>query len=159
MKKLAMFLTLIAPIAAEAQMASMSTLQDLPSVAVSVRAITPDGKSFGIKEVELIRVLTDTLTAAGVKVAPADAEEDVSELPNVEITAIVNRLSGQGHIYTLRIALREVVELKRETKNLVELGAITWEKETQGYTSSPDRIIASAATLAERFATEWRRAN
>jgi hypothetical protein len=159
MKKLAMFLTLIAPIAAEAQMASMSTLQDLPSVAVSVRAITPDGKSFGIKEVELIRVLTDTLTAAGVKVAPADAEEDVSELPNVEITAIVNRLSGQGHIYTLRIALREVVELKRETKNLVELGAITWEKETQGYTSSPDRIIASAATHAERFETEWRRAN
>ncbi|HUG09657.1 MAG TPA: hypothetical protein VMM36_01525 [Opitutaceae bacterium] len=159
MKKLAMILTLIAPHAAEAQMASMSTLQDLPSVAVSVRAITPDGKGFGVKAEDLTRVVTEALTAAGVKVAPADADGDVSELPNVEITAIVNRLSGQGHIYTLRLALRELVELKRETKNLVELGAITWEKETQGYTSSPDRIVASATTLAERFATEWRAAN
>jgi hypothetical protein len=159
MKKLAMFLTLITPLAAEAQMASMSTLQDLPSVAVSVRAITPDGKTFGVKEEALTRVLTDTLTAAGVKVAPADAGVDVSELPSVEITAVVSRLNGQGHIYTLRIALRELVELKRETRSLVELGAITWEKETQGYTSSPDRIVASATTLAERFATEWRQAN
>lgn len=159
MKKLALILTLIAPLVAEAQMSSMSTLQDLPSVAVSVRAITPDGQGFGVKAEELTRTVTDALTTAGVKVAPPDAEVDVSELPTVEITAIVNRLSGQGHIYSLRLALREIVELKRETKNLVELGAITWEKETQGYTSSPDRIVASATTLAERFASEWRAAN
>ena len=159
MKILTIILVLLSPLAAHSQMPSMSTLQDLPSVAVSVRAVTPDGKSFGVKAEELTRVVTETLNSAGVKVAPADSVTSVADMPTVEITAIVNRLSGSGHIYSLRIALREIVELKRETKNLVELGAITWEKETQGYTSSPDRIVASATTLAERFATEWRAAN
>jgi hypothetical protein len=94
-----------------------------------------------------------------VKVAAPGEVTDVSEMPTVEITAVVNRLSGTGHIYTVRLTLREMVELKRKTKNLIDLGAVTWERETQGYTSNSDRILASTITLAERFASEWKEAN
>ncbi|HEY5551854.1 MAG TPA: hypothetical protein VIK52_08195 [Opitutaceae bacterium] len=159
MKLLAIILTLAAPFVAGAQAQSMSTLQDLPSVAVTVRAITPDGERFGVNGETLTRVVTEALTAAGVTVAKPGEVTDVADMPTVEITAVVNRLSGNGHIYTLRLTLRELVELKRKTKNLIDLGAVTWERETQGFTSNSDRVIASAMTLAERFATEWREAN
>jgi hypothetical protein len=159
MKHLILLLAAIAPLAAGAQSYSMSTLQDLPSVAVTVRAITPDGERFGVKGETLTRLVTEALTAAGVKVAAPGEVTDVSEMPTVEITAVVNRLSGTGHIYTVRLTLREMVELKRKTKNLIDLGAVTWERETQGYTSNSDRILASTITLAERFASEWKEAN
>jgi len=137
----------------------MSTLQDLPVVGVSVRAITPDGERFGVTPGVLTQLVTDTLKAGGVKVVSEEEASGGANVPVLEITAIVNRLSGNGHIYTLRLSLRELVELRRKTKNLVELGAITWEKETQGYTSNSDRLMSSALTLAERFVTEWREAN
>lgn len=159
MKPIILIFAAIAPLAAGAQSYSMSTLQDLPTVAVTVRAISPEGVKFGLVEATLIKNVTDTLAAAGVKVVPPAEAADAPDLPAVEITAIVNRLSGTGHIYTLRIALTEVVVLKRKTRNLIDLPAVTWEKEVQGYTSNPDRILDSAITLAERFATEWKEAN
>lgn len=157
MKRLAALLILF-PLIATAQM-SMSTLQDLPAVAVRVRAITPDGVKFGLTDDDLIQVVGDGLKIAGVKVVPPGEEVDVAEVPTIEITAIVNKLGETGHIYGLRLALREVVELKRKAGNLVEIGAITWERETQGYTSAKDRIISSAATLTDRFVMEWKRGN
>ena len=159
MKHLVLLFAAIAPLAAGAQSYSMSTLQDLPSVAVTVRAITPDGVRFGVVEATLVKNVSDVLAAAGVKVVPPAEAADASDLPAVEITALVSKLSATGHIYTLRLALTEVVVLKRKTKNLIDLPAVTWEKEAQGYTSSPDRIIGSAITLAERFSTEWKEAN
>lgn len=158
MKRLATLLALFAPVVAAAQVSSMSTLQDLPEVVVAVRAITADGEKFGLTEESLVQVVSDGLKIAGVKVIEPGVSLDAGDVPTLEITAIVNRLSGEGHIYSLRLALRELVTLNRKTKNLVELGAITWEKETQGYTSKPDRIVNAAATLADRFVTEWKAA-
>jgi len=158
MKRLAPLLFLICPFIASAQM-SMSTLQDLPTVAIRVRAITPDGIKFGLTNEDLIQVVSDGLKIAGVKVVPPEEEANVAEVPTIEITAIVTKLGEAGHIYGLRLALREVVELKRKAGNLVEIGAITWERETQGYTSEKDRIISSAASLTDRFVIEWKRGN
>lgn len=157
MKRLATLLALLLPLFATAQM-SMSTLQDLPTVAIRVRAITPDGQKFGLTNEDLLQVVGDGLKIAGVKVLPPE-EADVADVPTIEITAIVNKLGEAGHIYGLRLALREVVELKRKVGDLVEIGAITWERETQGFTSDKDRIISSAATLTDRFVIEWKRGN
>lgn len=158
MKHLVTLLTFFVLLAAGAQAQSMSTLQNLPSVAVAVRAITPDGVTFGLKEDALIKAVADTLTAAGVKVAKPDEAANSPELPVVEITALVSRLNSTGHIYTLRLALTEIVVLKRKTKNLIDLPAVTWEKEVQGYTARPDRVVAAGAALAERFVAEWQEA-
>lgn len=159
MKPTILLLSLMLPALAGAQALSMSTLQNLPAVKVSVRAITPDGERFGVTPGVLTQVVTDTLKAGGVKVVPESEASGGAYVPVLEITAIINRLSGNGHIYTLRLALREMVVLRRKTANLVDLGAITWERETQGYTSASDRLMASSMTLADRFVTEWREAN
>lgn len=158
MKRFAALIALLAPFVASAQM-SMSTLQNLPGVAVRVRAITPDGKTFGLTKDALIKVVSDAVSTAGVTVVPQEEMIDAADVPVLEITAIVNKLTGSGYIYSLRLALREIVEPKRKIGDLVELGAITWERETQGFTSNQDRILASTATLADRFVTEWKGAN
>lgn len=136
-----------------AQGLSLSVLQDLPAVRVEVRGISPDGVRLGVEADELAQAVGDILAVGGVRV------DDAAAPATLEIVANVARLSTGGSIYTLKLALREEVELVRKTTSLVTVPAVTWEREALGFTSQPDRVINAARNLADRFVHEWRPAN
>jgi hypothetical protein len=144
---------LLLPLGAFAQGISLSVLQDLPAVRVEVRGISPDGVRLGVEADELRTAVSDILAVGGVKM------DDPAAPASLEITVNVARLSTGGSIFTLKLALREEVELVRKTANLVTVPAVTWERESLGFTSQPDRVITSARNLADRFVQEWRPAN
>lgn len=137
---------------------SMSTLQELPVVTVSVRGVSPDGEGLGLVEAKLIEVVREPLAAAGVKVIAAELNEKTPGRPAVEITANVNKVGAKSYLYVLQLQLREDAKLVRKTKNLDAIPVVTWEAQKTGYTSKPEAVQADLVKLTEKFLEEWRSA-
>lgn len=138
---------------------SMSTLQDLPTLAISVRGLSPDAEAFGLSEKQLIDLVRSPLEIAGVRVIAPDANEKTVGRPALEVAVNVNKVGPKACLFVLQLQLREDAKLLRKTKNLVAIPVVTWEAQKTGYTGKPEIVTAELTKLAEKFAEEWRAPN
>ena len=150
---------LLAAPALRAQSVSMSTLQNLPALTVTVRGLSVDGEALGLTKDELIRTVTRELNSTHLTIVTAAQAEKLPGAPALEITANVSKISARGFLFILGFQLRENVTLARKTRNLVNLPAVTWEVQAGGYTGKPEVVYDSLTTLAQKFVTEWSEAN
>lgn len=137
---------------------SMSSLQDLPVFAVTVRGLSPDAEALGLNEKQLIELVSGPLTAAGAKVITPEANEKTPGRPSLEIAANVNKVGAKAFLFVLQLQLREDAKLVRKTKNLDAIPVMTWEAQKTGYTSKPETVAADLTKLTEKFVAEWRTA-
>lgn len=141
-----------------AQDVSMSTLQDLPVLAVTVRGLSPDAQGLGLSEKQLTDLVSGPLGTAGVKVIAPDANEKTPGRPSLEVAVNVNKVGANSYLYVLQLQLREDAKLARKTKNLDAIPVITWETQKTGYTGKAEKVGADLTKLAEKFVEEWRAA-
>ena len=142
-------------VALTAQVASMSALQNLPSVGVKVRGLSADGAKFGLTETELITTVRGVLEQAGVRVLPPPVLERAPETPTVEISANLSQITKTGYFFILDLQLWEPAKPVRKLQTLVTIPVVSWAQQTGGYTAKPETVQAALAKLAESFAAEW----
>ena len=145
-------------VALNAQVASMSVLQNLPAVGVKVRGLSPDGAKFGLTETALIAAVREVIEPAGVRVLAQPVLDRTPDAPTVEISANLTQISKTGYFFILDLQLWEPAKPGRRLQTLVTVPVVTWAQQTGGYTTKPETVYAAVAKLAERFSDEWREA-
>ena len=139
---------------------SMSTLQNLSGVGVSVKKLNKDGRKLGLKVEDLRDLLKIQLQLAHIKVYEDDELYELPGAPTLELFVLVTELKdGSGYIFTTRLSLQERVNLERPTEALGSLFAPTWEKTVLGITSLKKYINRSVRALSDRFVKEFKLEN
>ena len=139
---------------------SMSTLQNLSGVGVSVRILNRDARKLGLKEEDLRDLLAVQLQLAHIKVYNEDELFELPGAPTLELFVLVQEMpDGSGYIFTTRLSLQERVNLERPTESLDTVFAPTWEKSVLGITSIKKYINRSVRGLSDRFIKEYKREN
>ncbi len=143
-------------VAIMAQPASMSSLQNLPSVGLRVRGLSPDGAKLGLTESGLTETVRKALENAGVGIVPPPMLERAPDIPVVEISANLNQVSRTGFLFVLDLQLWEPAQPVRPLQTLTKIPVATWVAQDCGYTAKAEKITGSLAALAEQFAAEWK---
>lgn len=136
---------------------SYSTLQNLPGVGVAVRGLTATAEQFGLAEADVRRKVEQALKKANAAVLTEEAMQSAPGSPVLEVTVHLSRFRDSSYLYTIQAALREVVQLERQT-DLVTVPAATWERVSHGIASSPVRVTLSLERLLDLFVEEYREA-
>jgi hypothetical protein len=145
-------------IAAVAQDAELSVLQNLPAVGVTVRGLSPDGAKLGLTESALVATVRAMIEPVGVKVIPPPQLERTPSAAVLEITANVSLSGKTSYFFILDLQLREPLKPARAHRTLVTVPAVTWAEQTGGVTAKAETVQAALARLALRFAEEWEQA-
>jgi hypothetical protein len=135
--------------------AEMSALENLPSLGVVVRGLSPDGAKLGLTETALIATVRAVLEPAGVKVMPPPVLERTPNAAVLEISANVSLSGRTTYFFILDLQLREPVKPLRKLQTLVTVPAVTWAEQTGGATAKAENVHAALTRLAQRFAEEW----
>ncbi len=139
---------------------SMSTLQNLSGVGVSVKSLNKDARKLGLKEEDLRELLAVQLQLAQIKVYNEDELFKLPGAPTLELFVLVDEMEdGSGYIFTTRLSLQERVKLERPTEALDTVFAPTWEKSVLGITNLKKYINRSIRALADRFIKEYKQEN
>ncbi len=139
---------------------SLSSLQNLPGFGVNVRPLTPDAEKLGVTGERLQEVLTLHLEELGL---PLLTDEKLSAIPGkpiLELTVLLRKVrDGSGYIFSINLALQEMVSLERPTENLAGIYAPTWEKTILGITNKKTYLEVGVRQLLDRFAQEYKAEN
>ena len=139
---------------------SMSTLQNLPGVGVSVRRLNKDARKLGLSEEDLRDLLAVQLQLAHIKVYSEDELYELPGAPTLELFVLVQEMNdGSGFIFTTRLSLQERVNLERPTEALDSVFAPTWEKSVLGITNIKKYVDRSVRALSGRFVKEYKQEN
>jgi len=145
-------------LAAAAQDAELSVLQNLPALGVTVRGLSSDGAKLGLTETALVATVRAVVEPVGVKVLPPPVLERTPTAAVLEITANVSQTGKTSYFFILDLQLREPLKPARPHRTLVTVPAVTWAEQTGGVTAKPESVQAALARLAQRFAEEWEQA-
>lgn len=139
---------------------SMSTLQNLPGVGVQVQQLNTDALDFGLSEDELRELLAETLNEAGVTVYSEEKLSTAPGSPTLELKILMRQVRGESsYIFSIELALQEMVSLERPTESLEAIYAPTWEKTVLGITNQKTYVKVGVRKLLERFIQEYKREN
>jgi hypothetical protein len=157
---LALFFCLLPSLCAAASGFSLSTLQDLPGVGISVKRMQTDAERLGLSEEGLKFLMERRLNDGGVPVFADSKASDMPGAPMLEVGILVRKMEGEStYLFTVRLALQEMVVLDRPTQNLASFYAPTWEKAVLGITNKKGYVEAAVGQLIARFVREYKEEN
>ena len=139
---------------------SMSTLQNLPGVGVSVKQLSPDAERLGVSGDALELLMESRLKSGAITVFPNDRVSDIPGAPLLELTVLVRKVEGESsYLFTARLALQEMVVMERPTQHLASIYAATWEKTILGITHQKGYVDGAVGQLIARFIREFKEEN
>lgn len=133
----------------------MSVLQDLPSVWIGVKNLSPEAEPFGLSA-------TEVMTSAERALASTEAqvfERDQPGIPELRVSVRLAKVRGKSHLFAIELELIEMVKPERELTSLETVPATTWQRTSYGIANDPESVLSAVSSLAKRFAEELVREN
>mgnify|MGYP000899632370 CR=1 FL=1 len=140
--------------------AEINTLKGMKGIGVSVEDIDADAMAEGLNKDKLLKVITQKLKKAGVKVLTDLELRTVSGQPQLVLNINSIKQPGPIYIFTTTLDLTQIVILERN-KGLTAVSP-TWTVLTTGGSLPEDLVAtvqASIDPMLESFITDYKKAN
>lgn len=140
--------------------AEINTLKGMKGIGVSVEDIDADAMAEGLNKDKLLKVITQKLKKAGVKVLTDLELRTVSGQPQLVLNISSIKQPGPIYIFTTTLDLTQIVILERN-KGLTAVSP-TWTVLTTGGSLPEDLVAtvqASIDPMLESFITDYKKAN
>lgn len=116
-------------------------------------------KKISKKEIE--KFVAKALKGAGIKIVDFSDARSLKGAPNLEVSIKVDE-KGESGFYAYSVILRFIQDAKLIRNNVVNYGAITWERDDVGFASKDDldlELKISINVLIDEFILDYKKVN
>ena len=110
---------------------------------------------------EIQKFVQKSLKGAAIKTVDFSDARDINGAPNLEVSVKVDEKS-QTEIYAYNVIVRFIQDAKLIRNNVVNYGAITWERDDVGFAAQKDldlELKISINSLIDEFITDYYKVN
>ena len=143
------------------EMHQLRAISELNKFGVYVWDFEGDQWNNKISEPEIQKFAQKALKTVGIKTVDFSDARTLEGAPNLEISIKVDE-KGKSGIYAYSVILRFIQDAKLIRNNILNYGAITWERDDVGFTSKDDldlEIKISVNSLIDEFITDYKKVN
>lgn len=145
----------------EYEMHQLRAISELDKFGVYVWDFEGDNWNKKISEPEIQKFVQVSLKGAGIKTVDFSDARILDGAPNLEVSIRVDE-KGKSGLFAYSVILRFIQDAKLVRNNILNYGAITWERDEVGFTSKEDldlEIKISVNSLIDKFITDYRKVN
>ena len=139
----------------------LRAIADLNKFGVYVWDFEGDKWDKNISEPEIQSFVQKSLKGAGIKTVDFSDARALKGAPNLEVSIKVDE-RGKSGMFAYSVILRFIQDAKLIRNNILNYGAITWERDDVGFTSKDDldlELKISINSLIDEFIVDYKRVN
>ncbi len=114
-----------------------------------------------ISEAKIEKFVKKALKGVGIKIIDFSDARGLKGAPNLEVSIKVDE-KGKSGLFAYSVILRFIQDAKLVRNNVINYGAITWERDDVGFTSKEDldlELKISINSLLDEFITDYKKVN
>ena len=145
----------------EYEMHQLRAISKLNKFGVYVWDFEGDKWNKKISEPEVQKFVQKALKGAGIKAIDFSDARTLKGAPNIEVSIKVDE-KGKSGMYAYSVILRFIQDAKLVRNNVLNYGAITWERDDVGFTSKEDldlELKISINSLVDEFILDYKKVN
>ena len=145
----------------EYEMHQLRAISNLNKFGVYVWDFEGDKWNKKISETEVQKFVQKALKGAGIKAIDFSDARTLKGAPNLEVSIKVDE-KGKSGVFAYSVILRFIQDAKLVRNNVLNYGAITWERDDVGFTSKEDldlELKISINSLIDEFITDYKKVN
>ncbi len=142
-------------------MHQLQAISKLKKFGVYVWEFEGDKWNKKISEAKVQKFVQKALKGAGIKAIDFSDARTLKGAPNLEVSIKVDE-KGKSGMFAYSVILRFIQDAKLIRNNVINYGAITWERDDVGFTSKEDldlELKISINSLLDEFITDYRKVN
>lgn len=143
------------------EMHQLKAISKLPKFGVYVWDFEGDKWNNKLTVSEIEKFVKKSLKGAGIKTVDFSEARNLKGAPNLEVSVIVNEKANSG-LYAYSVILRFIQDAKLLRNNIVNYGAITWERDDVGFATKEDldlELRVSINSLLDEFIVDYKKVN
>ncbi len=145
----------------EYEMHQLRAISKLNKFGVYVWDFEGDKWNKKISEPEVQKFVQKALKGAGIKAIDFSDARTLKGAPNLEVSIKVDE-KGKSGMFAYSVILRFIQDAKLVRNNVLNYGAITWERDDVGFTSKEDldlELKISINSLIDEFILDYQKVN
>jgi len=145
----------------EYEMHQLRAISKLDKFGVYVWDFEGDKWNKKISESKVQKFVQKALKSAGIKAIDFSDARTLKGAPNLEVSIKVDE-KGKSGMFAYSVILRFIQDAKLVRNNVLNYGAITWERDDVGFTSIEDldlELKISINSLVDEFIADYKRVN
>ena len=145
----------------EYEMHQLRAISKLNKFGVYVWDFEGDKWNKKISEPEVQKFVQKALIGAGIKAIDFSEARTLKGAPNLEVSIKVDE-KGKSGMFAYSVILRFIQDAKLVRNNILNYGAITWERDDVGFTSKEDldlELKISINSLVDEFILDYKKVN
>ena len=145
----------------EFEMHQLRAISQLNKFGVYVWDFEGDKWNNKISEPEAQKFVQKALKGAGIKAIDFSDARTLKGAPNLEVSIKVDE-KGKSGMFAYSVILRFIQDAKLVRNNVLNYGAITWERDDVGFTSKENldlELKISINSLLDEFIVDYRKVN
>ncbi|VAX18785.1 hypothetical protein MNBD_IGNAVI01-594 [hydrothermal vent metagenome] len=162
---LLVYLSIISTISAQTvdkyEMHQLKAISKLPKFGVYVWDFEGDKWNNKLTVSAIEKFVKKSLKGAGIKTVDFSEARNLKGAPNLEVSIKVDEKANSG-IYSYSVILRFIQDAKLLRNNIVNYGAITWERDDVGFATKDDldlELKVSINSLLDEFIADHKKVN
>lgn len=153
--------TLFAQKVDEYEMHQLRAISKLDKFGVYVWNFEGDKWNKKISETEVQKFVQKALKGAGIKTVDFSDARTLEGAPNLEVSIKVDEKAKSG-LFAYSVIMRFIQDAKLIRNNVLNYGAITWERDDVGFTTKEDldlELKISINSLIDEFIIDYKKVN
>ncbi len=145
----------------EYEMHQLRAISNLNKFGVYVWDFEGDKWNRKISESEVQKFVQKALKGAGIKAIDFSDARTLKGAPNLEVSIKVDE-KGKSGMFAYSVIIRFIQDAKLVRNNVINYGAITWERDDVGFTSKEDldlELKISINSLLDEFIVDYKKVN
>lgn len=145
----------------EYEMHQLKAISNLSKFGVYVWDFEGDKWNNKLTVSEIEKFVTKSLKGVGIKTVDFSEARNLKGAPNLEVSIKVDEKANSG-IYSYSVILRFIQDAKLLRNNIVNYGAITWERDDVSFAAQKDldlELKISINSLLDEFIADYRKVN
>ena len=145
----------------EFEMHQLKAISKLSKFGVYVWDFEGDKWNNKLTVTEIEKFVKKSLKGAGIRTVDFSEARGLEGAPNLEVSVKVDEKANSG-IYSYSVILRFIQDAKLLRNNVVNYGAITWERDDVSFASEKDldlELKVSINSLLDEFISDYKKVN
>ncbi len=145
----------------EYEMHQLRAISNLNKFGVYVWDFEGDKWNKKISESEVQKFVQKALKGSGIKAIGFADARTLKGAPNLEVSIKVDE-KGKSGMFAYSVIIRFIQDAKLVRNNVINYGAITWERDDVGFTSKEDldlELKISINSLLDEFIVDYKKVN
>lgn len=145
----------------EFEMHQLKAISKLSKFGVYIWDFEGDEWNNKLTVTEIEKFVKKSLKGAGIRTVDFSEARGLEGAPNLEVSVKVDEKANSG-IYSYSVILRFIQDAKLLRNNVVNYGAITWERDDVSFASEKDldlELKVSINSLLDEFISDYKKVN